>query len=99
MPKFRNIGIFIGIPAYEDGTEYFETSAYKIQTPWDYPEESKQQAINKYVYENIYPPLLCCSKALSVIALTPEAHYPTLYSSAVVLFTAIDQRVYVFVSQ
>ena len=33
----------IGIPACEDGTECSETSAYKIQTPWNYPEESIQQ--------------------------------------------------------
>jgi hypothetical protein len=26
--------------AYEDGNEYSETSAYKIQTPRNYPEES-----------------------------------------------------------
>jgi hypothetical protein len=76
-----------------------ETSAYKIQTPGNYPEESIQQAINKYVYENIYPPLICCPEALAVNALTPEAHFPTLYSSAVVLLTTIDQRVYVCVSQ
>jgi hypothetical protein len=32
--------------AYEDGTECSETSAYKIQTPGNYPEESKQQPWN-----------------------------------------------------
>jgi len=31
------------LPAYEDGTECFETSAYKFQTPGNYPEESIQQ--------------------------------------------------------
>ena len=33
--------IFIGryLPAYEDGTEFFKTSAYKLQTPGNYPEE------------------------------------------------------------
>jgi len=30
------------LPAYEDGTECSETSAYKIQTPGNYPEESIQ---------------------------------------------------------
>jgi hypothetical protein len=30
------------LPAYEDGTEFPETSAYKIQKPGDYPEESIQ---------------------------------------------------------
>ena len=32
------------IPAYEDGTECSETSAYKIQTPGNYPEESIQHS-------------------------------------------------------
>ena len=31
------------LPAYEDGTECSETSAYKIQTPGNHPKESKQQ--------------------------------------------------------
>jgi hypothetical protein len=31
------------LSAYEDGTECSETSAYKIQTPGNCPEESKQQ--------------------------------------------------------
>jgi len=30
------------LPAYEDGTECSETSAYKIQTPGNYPKESIQ---------------------------------------------------------
>jgi hypothetical protein len=30
------------LPTYEDGTECSETSAYKIQTPGSYPEESIQ---------------------------------------------------------
>jgi len=30
------------LPAYEDGTECSETSAYKIQTPENYSEESTQ---------------------------------------------------------
>jgi len=32
------------LPAYEDGTECSETSAYKIQTPGNYPEESIQHS-------------------------------------------------------
>jgi len=35
----------VHIPAYEDGTECSETSAYKIQTPGNYPKESIQQSI------------------------------------------------------
>jgi len=31
------------LSAYEDGTECPETSAYKIQSPGNYPEESIQQ--------------------------------------------------------
>jgi hypothetical protein len=31
------------LPAYEDGTERSEKSAYKIQTPGNYPEEITQQ--------------------------------------------------------
>jgi len=31
------------VPAYEDGTECSETSAYKIQTPGNYPEENIQR--------------------------------------------------------
>jgi hypothetical protein len=30
---------------YEDGTECSETSAYKIQTPGNYPEENIQQIL------------------------------------------------------
>jgi len=30
------------LPAYEDGTEYSETSAYNIQTPGNYPQENTQ---------------------------------------------------------
>jgi len=31
------------LPAYEDGTECSETSAYKFQTPGNHPKESIQQ--------------------------------------------------------
>jgi len=29
------------LPAYEDGTECYETSAYKIQTPRNYPDNKE----------------------------------------------------------
>ena len=32
------------LPAHEDGTECSETSAYKVQTPGNYPEESVQNS-------------------------------------------------------
>jgi len=34
------------LPAYEDGTECSETSAYKLQTPGNYPKESIQHSEN-----------------------------------------------------
>jgi len=37
----RQTGIYL--PTYEDGTECSETSAYKFQTPGNYPEENIQQ--------------------------------------------------------
>jgi hypothetical protein len=53
MPTFRNtlsviykrVTLSLSVPsayAYEDGRECYETSAYKIQTPENYPEESIQ---------------------------------------------------------
>jgi hypothetical protein len=33
------------LSAYEDGTECSETSAYKIQTPRNYPDESMKQVV------------------------------------------------------
>jgi hypothetical protein len=44
--KNRKMTMFIVIlhlSAYKYGTECSETSAYKIQTPGNYPEESTQQ--------------------------------------------------------
>jgi len=39
---YRQVGVKNSsyLPAYEDRTECSETSAYKIQTPENYPEES-----------------------------------------------------------
>jgi hypothetical protein len=50
------------LPAYEDGTECSETSAYKIQAPGNYPEESIQLSEHgeslkskiKFYFEMIY---------------------------------------------
>jgi hypothetical protein len=38
---FSNL-VILHLPAYEDGTECSETSAYKIQAAGNYPEESIQ---------------------------------------------------------
>jgi len=40
----RRVGISSYLPVYEDGTECSKTSAYKIQTPGNYPEESLQHS-------------------------------------------------------
>jgi hypothetical protein len=36
------MSVILHLPAYEDGTECSETSAYKIQKPGNYPEENIQ---------------------------------------------------------
>jgi hypothetical protein len=41
------------LPAHEDGTECSETSAYKIQTPGNYPEENIQQMFNNVQNRNL----------------------------------------------
>jgi len=50
MPAFRNTlsvpssqAFYTYLPMKVEQTECFETSAYKIQTPGNYPEESIQQ--------------------------------------------------------
>jgi len=44
-PKFLKPSSFYAhLPAYEDGTERSETSAYKLQAPGNYPEESIQDS-------------------------------------------------------
>jgi len=39
---FSNL-VTLHLPAYEDGTECFETSVYKIQTQGNYPEENVRE--------------------------------------------------------
>jgi hypothetical protein len=44
LPTFRNtLFHLLHLSAYEDETECSEKSAYKIQTPGNYPEESIKQ--------------------------------------------------------
>ena len=51
IPTFHKPrSFYTHLPAYEDGTGCSETSAYKLQTPGNYPEESIQQN---------YPTLQC----------------------------------------
>jgi len=46
-PTFLKPNHSSNLPAYEDGTVCSETSAYKIQTPGNYPERSIQQLLSK----------------------------------------------------
>ena len=57
MPTFRNTLFHLHrqvgacrmnthLPAYEDGTECSETSAYKFQTPGNHPKESIQHSVH-----------------------------------------------------
>jgi len=43
IPHHLSNLVILHLPAYENGTVCSETSAYKIQTPGNYPEESIQQ--------------------------------------------------------
>ena len=40
VSRMKLVSFSSHLPAYEDGTECSETSAYKIQTPGNYPKES-----------------------------------------------------------
>jgi len=44
IPQLFSNLVILHPPAYEDGTECSETSAYKIQTPGNYPEERIKQS-------------------------------------------------------
>jgi len=44
--------LYAHLPAYEDGTECSETSAYKLQTPGNYPKESVQH-VSLNLYNNV----------------------------------------------
>ena len=61
---YRQVGTPTYLPTYEDGTECSETSAYKTQTPENYPEESiqhtehgeslKSRILSLYLTINLY---------------------------------------------
>jgi hypothetical protein len=60
----RQVGVILHLLAYEDGTEYSETSEYKIQTQGNYPEENIQHTEHGeslksriHVTESLYMPL------------------------------------------
>jgi len=47
---FSNL-IVIHLLAYEDGTEFYETSVYKIQKPGNYTQESIQHTVTRRKFE------------------------------------------------
>ena len=56
-----NSFILFTLPAYEDGTECSETSAYKIHTPGNYPKESIQhtehgESLKLIIFTKLYVP-------------------------------------------
>jgi len=57
------------VPAYEDGTECSETSAYKIQTPLNCPEESTQSPEHGEVLKSRNQLKLCSVKCVILTAL------------------------------
>ena len=75
------------LPAYEDGTQCSETSAYKIQTPGNYPEESIQQ-----VHRSLQNCESSVGNLLHVILLVPGILRWLLHFSKVCgpLFTAVS---------
>jgi len=52
-PRFLKTSHTSYLPAYEDGTECSETSAYEIQTPGNYPEESIQHSEHGESFKSI----------------------------------------------
>ena len=52
IPQHFSDLVILHLPAYEDGTECSETSAYKIQMPGNYSEESIRQKIYHFIPHN-----------------------------------------------
>jgi hypothetical protein len=48
-PRHRTLPLFTHLPMKMEQTECFETSAYKIQTPGNYPEENIQHSFHLFV--------------------------------------------------
>ena len=83
----RTSSFYSHLPAYEDGTECSETSAYKLQTRWYYPKESIQQfyLLRSLLYVSIsfsfcrfyyFLPL-----SVSALLLASFFHFPSYHSA------------------
>ena len=66
-----------GTPAYEDGTECSETSAYKIQTPGNYPEESVQHSERGESLKSRIIFVIVCVSASKLIQSVPAVIWHT----------------------
>ena len=67
-PTFSTPVILHTYTAFEDGTECSETSAYKIQTPGNYPRESLQHSDNGESSKSRIKGLYLSSKHLAFVA-------------------------------
>jgi hypothetical protein len=59
--KLQDTFDIIRLLAYEDGTEFSETSAYEIQTPGNYPEENIQHTVHGGSFKSSRLPYLLLS--------------------------------------
>jgi hypothetical protein len=83
MTRFSNL-VILNLPAYEYGTECSETSAYKIQTPGNYPEESIQYSIlmiRTYVTFDVVPVTSC------IYVVTKRLHVAFIQRELMCIFT------------
>ena len=70
------------LPAYEDGTVCSETSAYKIQTPGNYPEEIIQHSEHGEISKSIiYTSSFIYSLKYSFPHLPPSPLFPFIFLS------------------
>jgi hypothetical protein len=67
--------LYSTLPAYEDGTECSETSAYKIQTPGNYPEEITLSHLHRQVGVPAYEDGTECSET-SAYKIQKPWNYP-----------------------
>ena len=66
--------VILHLPAYEDGTECSETSAYKIQTPGNHPQENIQHTEH---CENLKSRIIQLVMLISLVNSTRKSGYNT----------------------
>jgi len=85
-------------PAYEDGTECSETSAYKIQTPGNHPEESIQRLPSCFFFVSMPKKIHKSQIHVHKIAAVTFNHYCSfsLLHIAYVLVPERKRRLYIY---